>query len=394
MDRMVESESIAGRFDMVRRESHMSFNASMLDDEKSEESKIERKTKVSAIRVSDLSIGPGQPCFVIAEAGVNHCGSIEMAMELVDAALESGADAVKFQTWVTEKLVAPSACSASYQRRNTGKDQNQFEMLKDLELDFASFRKLKEYSDKRGIMFLSTPDEECSADFLEELGVPLFKIGSAEVTNLRFLKHIALKQKPIILSTGMSTLAEVEDAVREIEHTGNRQIILLHCVSSYPTDYSDCNLQAMDTLADSFGYPVGFSDHTLGIEIAVAAAARRAMVIEKHLTLDRALSGPDHLASLTPAEFAGMVRSIRNVEKALGDGVKRPAPCELETKSVVRKVIVVDSFIGEGQCIREDDLVLQRASEGLEPSNMAHVIGRRVVRDLQPGETLSWDLLV
>ena len=250
------------------------------------------------IKIPGRRIGSGQPVFIIAEAGVNHNGDYRLACKLIDAALDSGADAVKFQTWVTEKLVLKDAALAKYQRENLRKKKSQYQLLKELELTYPTFRRLKAYAKRRGILFLSTPDEEESADFLEEIGVPLFKIGSGEVTNLPYLKYIGRKGRPIILSTGMSTLGEVKAAVRAIEKTRNRNLVLLHCVSNYPTQPSDCNLAAMATLRAEFGYPVGFSDHTQGQSVAIAAVAMGACVLEKHLTLDNRMKGPDHRASL------------------------------------------------------------------------------------------------
>lgn len=345
------------------------------------------------IEIDGRKVGPGQQCFIIAEAGVNHNGDAELAKRLVDAAQEAGADAVKFQTWVTEKVIMPDARMAEYQRQNLGIDQSQFEMLKQLELSYDQFREIKAHADRKGILFFSTPDEEDSADFLEQLGVSLFKIGSGEVTNLPFLRHVALKGKPIIISTGMSSLGEVEAAVRIIEETGNHKLVLLHCVSNYPADPADCNLRAMDTLASAFGYAVGFSDHTLGIEIAVAAVARGACVLEKHLTLDKTMSGVDHRASLDTDEFVAMVRAIRAVESALGDGVKRPAPSELKTKKVVQKAVVTARAIRAGERITQADLALRRTSGGLAPAYLPLIIDRRVNRDLEANCTITLDML-
>lgn len=347
----------------------------------------------NCIEVAGRRIGSGHPCFIIAEAGVNHNGDVELAKQLVDAAVRAGADAVKFQTWVTEKVIAPDARMAEYQRQNLGKDQSQFEMAKQLELNYDQFREIKAYADRQNTLFFSTPDEEDSVDFLDELGVLLFKIGSGEVTTLPLLRHVALKGKPVILSTGMSTLGEVEAAVRAIEETGNRQLVLLHCVSNYPADPADYNLRAMDTLASAFGYPVGLSDHTLGIEIAVAAVARGACVLEKHLTLDKRMPGPDHRASLEVGEFAKMVQAIRAVESALGDGVKRPVPSELETKKVVQKSIVAARSICAGEKITEGDVALRRTSGGLAPTYLPFVIGRRVICDLDAHRVITLDVL-
>lgn len=345
------------------------------------------------LEIAGRKVGPGQPCFIIAEAGVNHCGDIELAKRLIEAAHRCGADAVKFQTWVTERLVAPLAQMAQYQQRNLGRADSQFQILKELELSYDDFREIKAHADSQGILFLSTPDEEDSADFLEELGVPVFKIGSGEVASLPYLQHVARKGRPIILSTGMSSLGEVEAAVRAIEETGNCQLVLLHCVSSYPADPEECNLQAMDTLLSAFGYPVGFSDHTLGADVAVAAVARGACVLEKHLTLHKTMPGPDHPASLDPGEFAAMVRSLRLVQRALGDGVKRPMSSELETKKVVQKAIVTARALRGGQTIARSDLCLRRTRGGLAPALLLFVIGRRASRDLEANVTLTLDML-
>jgi N-acetylneuraminate synthase/N,N'-diacetyllegionaminate synthase len=345
------------------------------------------------INFAEHRVGLGHPCFIIAEAGVNHNGDLGLAKTLVDAARAAGADAVKFQTWLTEKLVAPDALMAEYQKQNLGREQSQFEMLKQLELGYDHFCELKLHAEGQDILFFSTPDEEDSADFLESLGVPLFKIGSGEVTNLPFLHHVALKGKPIIFSTGMSTLGEVDTAVRIIEQAGNRQLVLLHCVSNYPADPIDCNLRAMDSLAAAFGYPVGFSDHTLGTEVAIAAVARGACVLEKHFTLDKAMPGPDHRASADPAEFAAMVRAIRNVERALGDGIKRPAPSEIETKKVVQKAITARRIIRAGEEIAAGAVTLRRTSGGLAAAHLALILGRHASRDIQAGQTITLDML-
>ncbi|OPY73566.1 MAG: N,N'-diacetyllegionaminic acid synthase [Syntrophorhabdus sp. PtaU1.Bin002] len=335
------------------------------------------------------------PCFIIAEIGVNHNGDPELAERLIEAAIRAGADAVKFQTWVTEKLVAPDAQMAEYQRLNTGggTGKNQFDMLKELELSYEEFARLKGYADRQGILFLSTPDEEDSADFLATMNVSAFKIGSGEITNTSFLQHVAKKGRPIILSTGMSTLGEIEIAVRAIEETGNHELVLLHCVSSYPTLPSDCNIRAMDTLLMAFGYPVGFSDHTQGIEVAIAAVARGACVIEKHFTLDKEMFGPDHAASLDPNEFAAMVRAVRNVEKALGDGVKRPVASELETKRVVQKSIVASRRISSGELITEKNTVLLRTSTGLPATCLPSVLGKTALRDIRQYEAIALEMV-
>lgn len=345
------------------------------------------------IQISGRRIGHGQPCFIIAEAGVNHNGNWRRACDLVDAAQAAGADAVKFQTWVTERLVLPEAILANYQKRNVAGAGSQFELLKALELSGQDFRRISAYAKKRGLLFLSTPDEESSADFLEKLGVPLFKIGSGEVTNLPYLRYLARKGRPLILSTGMSTLGEVEAALEAIEQEGNPPLALLHCVSNYPAAPSACNLAAMGTLRSAFGRPVGWSDHTLGHDVAIAAVALGACLLEKHLTLDTGLEGPDHRASLDPAQFAAMVRAVRDVESALGDGRKRPTPSELETKRVVQKSLVTARAIRKGETLEPSALALRRTSGGLPPSALPLVVGRRARRQLPPWTVVTLEAL-
>jgi N-acetylneuraminate synthase/N,N'-diacetyllegionaminate synthase len=266
-------------------------------------------------------------------------------------------------------------------------------MLKELELRPEDFKRLKAQADRKGILFFSTPDEEESADFLDMLGVPIFKIGSGEATNLPYLRHVARKGKPVILSTGMCSLEEVKAAVSAIRDSGCDRLILLHCVSSYPAPPEDCNLRAMDTLAAAFGCPVGFSDHTMGFSVAVAAAALGACVIEKHLTLDKGMPGPDHSASLDPREFAEMAAAVRIVEAALGDGVKRLMASEIDAARTVRKVAVVVRAIGSGQPLVPADVVMLRAAGGILPSVLPSFFGRRAARDIPAGSILTDDLL-
>jgi N,N'-diacetyllegionaminate synthase len=345
------------------------------------------------IDIADRRIGPGQPCFIIAEAGVNHNGDPDAAMRLVDAAKEAGADAVKFQTFITSKLVAPSAPMANYQRENVGREQSQYEMLRQLELPFSDFERLQRHAASQRLMFLSTADDAESADFLDSIGVPAFKIASGEIDNFPLLIHIATKGKPIILSTGMTTLGEVESAVKTIVHAGNDQLILLHCVSSYPAPAADCNLRAMETLARSFGYPVGFSDHTEGIDVALAAIARGACILEKHFTISKSLQGPDHRVSLEPAELAELTAAARNIEVSLGSGIKQPSRDELQTRKVVRRSIVATRFIQEGELICESDLSLMRTVGGLAPAFLPYVIGRKARSGINAMETVTFESL-
>lgn len=334
------------------------------------------------LELASRRIGPGAPCFIIAEAGVNHNGRVEMACELVCAAKRTGADAVKFQTWITERLVTPDAPSADYQTRNCAAATSQYAMLKGLELSPAQFREVKRCADSEGILFLSTPDEEESADFLVSLGVPLLKIGSGEVTNLPYLDYLARRGLPLILSTGMATFAEVVTAVSTFRNAGNDRFALLHCVTDYPARPVDCNLRAMLSLRRAFGCPVGFSDHTLGCEAAGAAVALGACIVEKHFTLDRSLPGPDHAASATPTEMAGLVRTIRTVESALGDGEKRPVAAEEKYRQQVRRTIVAARALPAGHCLQRADLALLRSPGGLPPDQAGLLPGRRLLRAL------------
>ncbi len=310
---------------------------------------------------------------------MNHNGDIAVAKRLIDAAKDAGADAVKFQTWITELIVTEDSASADYQQQNTGK-QSQYELLKALELSHDQFIQLKDYAHQVGIWFLSTPDEEVSAEFLLSNGMELIKVGSGELTNLPFLDFLARKRLPMIVSTGMATMQEVESAVTTIQEAGTIDLSLLHCVSNYPADPADCNLRAMATMRKEFGLPVGYSDHTMGNEICLAAVALGATIIEKHLTLDRTMDGPDHGCSSEPAEFAELVKGIRDIESAMGDGVKQPVSCELATRKVVRKEIVAKRDMRIGEILQISDLTLKRGNgEGLGSDQFENVIGKCVI---------------
>ncbi len=328
--------------------------------------------------------------YIIAEAGVNHNGSLELALKLCDAAKEAGADAVKFQTWKTEKIVCRNTDTADYQARNTGNTtETQFDMLKKLELTHQDFHAIQSHCREIGIDFLTTPDEEDSLRFIvEDLHLPLIKIGSGEVTNLHYLKQIASYRLPVILSTGMSTLAQVATAYDTLLAAGAPEVILLHCTTNYPCPMDEVNLRAMITLRDSMHCNVGYSDHTLGTEIPVAAVAMGARVIEKHFTLDCTMPGPDHRASLEPAELKRMVSEIRNVEKALGDGIKRPNRSEIEISKVVRKSIVAKRPISKGELFSDENLTVKRAGTGLSASAWDMVIGLRADADYQEDEPI------
>jgi N-acetylneuraminate synthase len=346
------------------------------------------------IAVAGREIGSDQPCFVIAEAGVNHNGEIDLARNLVDVAVAAGADAIKFQTFKADRVVSAEAPKATYQKATTDADESQLEMVRRLELSPEVHETLQTYCQERSILFMSTPFDKWSVDLLDELGVPLFKVGSGEITNWPLLEHIASKQKPIILSTGMSYLGEVDEAVRTIRDAGNDQLVLLHCVSNYPADPADVNLHAMATMVQAFQLPAGLSDHTPGIEVALAAVALGACVVEKHFTLDKTLPGPDHQASLAPQELETLVRGIRVVESALGDGRKRPAASEEENRGTVRRSLAARLDIPRGTLLTAAHLQPLRPATGLPPTLLRHVVGRETKRELKEGELITWSDLV
>jgi N,N'-diacetyllegionaminate synthase len=329
--------------------------------------------------------------FIIAEAGVNHNGSIELAMRLVEAAREAGADAVKFQSFHADQLVSAEAPKAAYQQQAASKTETQREMLKRLELSDEAHRQILARCQELGIQFLSTPFDPERLRFLLSLGMGLLKIPSGEITNLPFLMEAAATGKRIILSTGMSHLHEVGEALDALVRGGARMqdITVLHCTSQYPTPYEDVNLRAMLTIRDRFGVAVGYSDHTPGTEVAVAAAALGATVIEKHFTLDRTLEGPDHGASLTPDELAEMVRAIRRVSTALGNGIKRPMPSETENIAVARKSIVAARSIRKGEPFTAENLDVRRPGSGISPMKWFTILAMTAKRDFNQGEEIE-----
>lgn len=326
---------------------------------------------------------------IIAEAGVNHNGSLELAKDLAMMAKECGADIVKYQTANLDSLVSKTAQMAEYQKTNTGKIESQKEMLSKLLLNYDDFIKLKEYCDYIGIEFLSTPFDEKSIDFLIDLGCKLWKIPSGEITNYPYLVKIAKTGKPIILSTGMSTLAEVEACLKVLKENGAQDIKLLHCTTQYPTPYKEVNLNAMLTLKNKFGYEVGYSDHTLGIVVPIAAVAMGASVVEKHFTLDRNLEGPDHKASLEPEELKSMVRAIRHIEEALGNGEKIPMLSELPNQVVARKSIIASCNINKGEILSEKNLTTKRPGNGISPMKWNEVLGTKAVHDFKEDELIE-----
>jgi len=334
--------------------------------------------------------------FIIVEAGVNHNGSLEIAKKLIDAAVKAGADVVKFQTFRADRLVTATASRAEYQIVNTGTNESQFEMLNKLELSPEMHRELFSYCQEKNIIFMSTPFDEASVDLLDNLGMEIFKISSGEITNKPLIQHIASKMKPIILSTGMSHLGEVEKTVSWIDDIWDKldkrpQLTILHCVSNYPARIEDVNLNAIRTMEMVFGLPIGYSDHTMGIEAAIAAVAVGARVIEKHFTLDRDMEGPDHKASLEPKELKDMVRAIRNIEKAMGDGIKKPAKSEISTRKIARRSLVAARDIKAGKTLLSDDILTKRPGTGIPAEFKDKIVGMQLESDISVDSVIRWE---
>ena len=329
--------------------------------------------------------------FIIAEAGVNHNGKLELAYKLVDVAAEAGADAVKFQTFKPEKVVSKFAKKAEYQKETTGLAESQLEMIKKLDLGYEAFVELKKYCDKKGIVFLSTPFDLDSIKFLDQLGMNIFKVPSGEITNLPYLRKVGSLNKQVIMSTGMADLKEVKEALDVLISCGTDKegITVLHCNTEYPTPFDDVNLKAMLTIRNELSVKVGYSDHTLGIEVPVAAVALGAEVIEKHFTLDKNMEGPDHRASLEPDKLKAMVSAIRNIEKAMGDGIKRPSPSELKNKPIARKSIVAAKDIRKGEAFTEKNLAVKRPGTGISPMRWDEIIEQKAERDYKADELIS-----
>jgi len=361
-----------------------------------------------SIKIGNKLIGKGNPCFIMAEAGVNHNGDIELAKKLIETAKTAGVDAVKFQTFKSEKIVTPEASQAKYQIENIGKEESQYAMLKRLELPYSAFRELKEYCDKVGVIFLSAPHScQEDVDLVSEL-CPVVKVGSGDLTNLPFLKYIAGKNLPIVLSTGMANLEEIREAVEAIL-PANKDLILLHCTTNYPTPLNEVNLKAIETMEKEFNLPVvGYSDHTEGINVSLAAVVFGACVIEKHFTLDRNLPGPDHKASLEPQELKRMSEGIRDIEErlrrgedkaqliselkvpeALGNGIKIPNPSEIEVAKVARKSIVSAVNIPKGTKLTEDMLTIKRPGTGLPSKYLNRVLGKITNKALAKDSLIS-----
>jgi len=344
------------------------------------------------ITIKNKVIGIGQPCFVIAEAGVNHNGSLQLAKRLVDVAVDAHADAVKFQTFHAEGVVTGSTGIADYARNNIGKNMKQIDMLRTYELTYKDFQTLKEYCDEKRIIFLSSPHSFDAIDFLQDL-VPAYKFGSGDLTNIPALQHAAVKNKPLLLGTGMATLTEVKQAVHAITAMGNPQLVLLHCTTSYPCSYEEVNLRAMMTMQQELDTLVGYSDHTLGILVPPLAVSLGATVIEKHFTLDKTMQGPDHTASLEPKELAEMIKQIRDVETILGSAEKKPTNSEKKNRENVRKSLVAAKNIQKGERICKEMLVIKRPGTGVSPSDFDAIIGKKTKRDISVDEVLQWDMV-
>jgi N,N'-diacetyllegionaminate synthase len=329
--------------------------------------------------------------FIIAEVGVNHNGFVSFAKKLIDVAAEAGVDAVKFQTFKADKLVSRTAQKAEYQKQTTASEESHYEMIKKLELDENAHRELIGYCERKKVIFLSTPFDLDSIDMLKNFGIPIFKIPSGEITNLPYLRHIGSIGRKVILSTGMADLGEIEGALNILTKEGlpRDKITILHATTEYPCPMEEVNLQAMQTIRDTFGYDVGYSDHTRGIEVAIAAVAMGASVIEKHFTLDRNLPGPDHKASLEPYELKSMVNSIRNIDKAIGDGIKRPSKSEVKNIPIARKSLVATCVIIKGEVFSQANLTAKRPGTGVSPMRWDEVLGRKAPRRFETDELIE-----
>lgn len=327
--------------------------------------------------------------FIIAEAGVNHNGSIELAKRLIDAGAEAGVDAVKFQSFKADKLVTKYASKADYQKNTTEQQESQYEMLKKLELDYEKHMELMEYCNSKNVMFLSSPFDIESIDLLNSLGMEIFKIPSGEIENTPYLKKIASLNKKVILSTGMCNLSDIEFALDILKNHGASEISVLHCNTEYPTPMRDVNLKAMITIKDAFNIEVGYSDHTNGIEIPIAAVAMGATIIEKHFTLDKNMPGPDHKASLDPKELKSMVNAIRNVEQAIGNGIKKPSHSETKNITIARKSIVASKEIKTGEEFSEDNLTIKRPGSGISPKMWDEMLGKCANKNYKEDELIK-----
>jgi N,N'-diacetyllegionaminate synthase len=347
------------------------------------------------MRIGNKEIGKGKPVFVIAEAGVNHNGKIEIAKKLVDAAKDAGADAIKFQTFKTEDLVTEKTDMASYQKENLNKEESQKAMLKKLELDYEVFKELKKYCDEKEIIFLSTAHTADAVDFLDPL-MDAFKLGSGDLTNIPVIKKIASKRKPMILGTGMATIEEVKEAAETIKSENNDQIVLLHCTTNYPCPREDVNLRAIKTIEKETNCLTGYSDHTLGIDVPLMAAKLGAVMIEKHFTLNKNMEGPDHKASLNPEELKELIEKLKNKKYpeldnvVLGSEEKKPTEAEKEISKVIRKSIVSLKDIKKGTKVSREMLIIKRPGTGIKPKEIYKIVGKFAIRDIKKDELISW----
>lgn len=347
----------------------------------------------ATFKIGERPIGGDAPCFLIAEAGVNHNGDMELAHRLIDEAADAGADAVKFQTFKAEKLASRLAPKADYQKQTTGEGESQLAMLQRLQLHQDDHLALMTHCEKRGILFLSSPFEEESADFLDKIGIAAFKIPSGELINHAFLTHLARMGRPMIVSTGMGNLDETREAYDVLMKAGVKGLALLHCVSAYPARPEDANLRAMQTLAKTFPVPVGWSDHMTGLEVAFASIPMGAKVIEKHFTLDKTLPGPDHEASMEPVELKALVKGVRAVEAAMGDGIKKPKTIEKGVADVIRKSLVAARDLPSGTVLVSTDIVISRPGTGLPPGDFDNLVGCKLTKDIQEGALFDPDCL-
>jgi N,N'-diacetyllegionaminate synthase len=347
---------------------------------------------MSSIAIGRHPIGPGSPCFIVAEAGVNHNGSVSRAYELIDIAADAGADAVKFQIIHAHAMVSPDAPKAEYQKRDGSPDATQLEMLLRLQLSAADFASLAVYAQRRGIVFLATPFDAAGVDLIHELDITAVKIGSGDVTNHPLLERVAALGKPVILSTGMSSLSEVGEAVGVLEAGGVARYALLQCVSCYPAVSADSNLRTLRTLQERFNAPVGFSDHTVGNTIGIAATALGACILEKHFTQNRNLPGPDHQASADPDQLKAYIEAVRETESALGDGRKEKCPAEANTAAVARRSLFAGQRLRAGSQLSAEGVIALRPGNGIPPSRLTELVGMQVVRSIEQGELLRDDM--
>jgi N,N'-diacetyllegionaminate synthase len=342
------------------------------------------------MKINNRKIGQNNPCFIIAEAGVNHNGKISCAKKLVDIAVTAGADAVKFQTYKSEGVVIDNIGICRYQKENIGKEIKQIDMIKEFELSYDDFCLLKKYCDEKNIIFLSTPHSFDAIDFLEDK-MPMYKFGSGDITNIPALTYAAKKQKPIILGTGMSTLQEINQAIDAIKNTGNHEIIILHCTTNYPCPFDEVNLNVLKTLSKELKCLIGYSDHTMGLTVPIMAVTLGACVLEKHFTINRTLPGPDHKASLEPDELTKMIKYIREVEIAMGSYEKIPTKSEIKIKDIIRKSIVSATTITKGTIIKKEHLTIKRPGTGIQPFEMEKLIGKQTKKTIKNNTIITWD---